>query len=128
MPCYAFHDGFSSYNCLLDGVLPKHLKFIRADSEEITNRFYRACIGWIRYKPLLLYITGRDSYREKIQEMKKNLEEVLPGVCAYFNEPNFNNVLIELHEYDKNVENHYQAYLETQAVWAKIMEHYAKNR
>jgi hypothetical protein len=127
VPCYAFHDGFSAYNCLLDGVLPRQLKFIRADSEAITNRFYRACIGWIRYKPLLLYITGRDTYREKIREMKKNLEEVLPGVCAYFNEPNFKNVLIELDEYDKNVENHYQAYLETQEVWAKIMEHYAKD-
>jgi hypothetical protein len=128
MPCYAFHDGFATYDCLLDGVLPKHLKFIRSDSEEVTSRFYRACIGWIRYKPLLLYITGRDTYRERIQEMKKNLQEVLPDVCAFFNEPNFNNVLIELDEYDKNVESHYKTYLETQVVWSIVMEHYSKNK
>jgi hypothetical protein len=127
VPCYAFHDGFSAYQCLLDGVLPTELKFIRADSEQITNRFYRACIGWIRYKPLLLYITGKDSYEEKIQEMRKNLQEVLPKVCAYFNDTNFNNILVELDEYDKNVENHYQAFKETQVVWTKIMEHFANN-
>ncbi|MFZ3130741.1 MAG: hypothetical protein WA125_06460, partial [Desulfosporosinus sp.] len=55
VPCYTFHDGFSTYNHLLEGVLPINLKFIKADTEQITTRFYNACIGWIRYKPLLLY-------------------------------------------------------------------------
>jgi hypothetical protein len=125
VPCYNFHDGFSTYNHLLDGVLPRKLKFIKADSEEITARFYRACIGWIRYKPLLLYITDPDTYMEKIEDMRKKLKEALPKICAYFQEPDFNKILTELEEYHKNIENHYRAFKETQVVWAKIMEHFA---
>jgi hypothetical protein len=73
VPCYTFHDGFSTYNYLLDGVLPINLKYVKADSEQIVNRFYNACIGWVRYKPLLLYITQRDVYQDKIKIMKQQL-------------------------------------------------------
>ncbi|NLH02098.1 MAG: hypothetical protein GX488_09430, partial [Clostridiales bacterium] len=51
VPCYTFHDGFSSYNCLLSGVLPARLKKIEPSSEQIIKRFYAACVGWVRYKP-----------------------------------------------------------------------------
>ncbi|MHC1720896.1 MAG: hypothetical protein AB9844_09610 [Clostridiaceae bacterium] len=125
VPCYTFHDGFSAYNHLLDGVLPIRLKSIKADNEQITARFYRACIGWIRYKPLLLYITQRDSYEKKIEEMRNKLQEALPKICTYFQEPDLKNVLTELEEYHKNVENHYNAFKETQVGWAKIMEYYS---
>ncbi|HWQ40754.1 MAG TPA: hypothetical protein VN456_01810 [Desulfosporosinus sp.] len=125
VPCYTFHDGFSTYNDLLEGVLPLRLKFIKADTEEITTRFYNACIGWIRYKPLLLYITERDSYEEKIEEMRVQLKETLPKICAYFEQPDFINVLDELEKYHGNVEKHYREFHETQFVWAKIMEHFA---
>ena len=128
VPCYTFHDGFSAYNHLLDGVLPIHLKFIKADNEQIAARFYRACIGWIRYKPLLLFITHQDSYEKKIKEMRNKLQEALPKICAYFQNPDFNNVLTELEEYHKNVENHYNAFKETQMVWAKIMGHFSHIR
>ncbi|MDF2882548.1 MAG: hypothetical protein K0R54_3105 [Clostridiaceae bacterium] len=127
VPCYTFHDGFSTYNDLLEGVLPLKLKFIKADNEEITTRFYKACIGWIRYKPLLLYITHPDSYEEKIEEMRKQLKETLPKVCAYFGMPDFIKVLAELEKYNRNVEKHYHEFLETQRIWAKIMEHFAQN-
>lgn len=125
VPCYTFHDGFSTYNHLLDGVLPIRLKFIKADTEQITTRFYKACIGWIRYKPLLLYITEPDRYEEKIKEMRAQLTETLPKICAYFGQPDFLNVLAELDKYHKNVEKHYREFLETQRIWAKIMEHFA---
>jgi len=126
VPCYTFHDGFSTYNNLLEGVLPIRFKFIRADNEKITTRFYKACIGWIRYKPLLLYITNPDTYEENINEMRKQLNETLPKVCAYFGKPEFSNVLVELEKYNKNVEKHYGEFIETQRIWAKIMEHFAK--
>jgi hypothetical protein len=125
VPCYTFHDGFSTYNDLLEGVLPLRLKFIKADTEQITTRFYNACIGWIRYKPLLLYITQRDRYEEKIEEMREQLNEILPKICAYFGEPDFIKVLDELEKYHNNVEKHYREFLETQRIWAKIMEHFA---
>ncbi|SHI07510.1 hypothetical protein SAMN02746098_02293 [Desulfosporosinus lacus DSM 15449] len=126
VPCYTFHDGFSTYNDLLEGVLPLRLKFIKADTEQITTRFYKACIGWIRYKPLLLYITQRDHYEEKIEEMREQLNKILPKICAYFGKPDFIKVLAELEKYHKNVEKHNREFLETQRIWAKIMEHFAR--
>jgi len=128
VPCYTFHDGFSTYNHLLEGVLPIRLKFIKADTEQITTRFYKACIGWIRYKPLLLYITQPDHYKEKIEEMREQLKETLPKICAYFGQPDFFNVLVELEKYHKNVEKHYREFLETQRIWAKIMDHFAEHQ
>ncbi|MDR3585770.1 MAG: hypothetical protein P4L59_10680 [Desulfosporosinus sp.] len=128
VPCYTFHDGFSTYNHLLEGVLPIQLKFIKADNEKITTRFYKACIGWIRYKPLLLYITQPDRYEEKIDKMREQLAETLPKICAFFGQPDFINVSAELEKYHKNVKKHYHEFLETQRIWAKIMEHFAQQR
>jgi len=123
VPCYTFHDGFSTYNHLLEGVLPIKLKFIKADSDLIINRFYKACIGWIRYKPLLMQITDPDSYVENIAEMKRQLQETLPKVCAFFDSPDFMTILRELNKYDKNVNRHAHEFNETKRIWAKIM-HY----
>lgn len=122
VPCYTFHDGFSTYNHLMDGVLPIKLKYIQADSALIAKRFYLACIGWIRYKPLLLYITQPKHYEEKINEIRKNLMDTLPKVCAYFEREEFMNISKELELYNKNVQKHYQQYVETQQIWTRICE------
>lgn len=124
IPCYAFHDGFSTYKNILEGVLPIQLKFISADDEHVVNRFYKACIGWIRYKPLLLFITQRDEYDQKIMEMRDQLNKTLPEICHYFDEPKFMNILKELDKYDKNTKKHYQEFVEAQNNWAKIMDHF----
>lgn len=120
VPCYTFHDGFSTYHHLLDGVLPIKLKYIQADSEPIIMRFYLACIGWIRYKPLLLYITQREHYEEKIDMIRRQLDETLPKVCAYFGHEEFMNISKELERYNRNVQRHYKQYIETQKVWTRI--------
>lgn len=122
VPCYAFHDGFSTYNHLMDGVLPISLKYIKADSEKIISRFYHACIGWIRYKPLLLYITQRDQYDIKIKEMRQKLDFTLPKICAYFGDEDFMNVSKELEKYNKNVKKHYAQFIHTQDIWKRINE------
>ena len=126
VPCYTFHDGFSTYNHLMYGVLPIKLKYIKADSDEITTRFYNACIGWIRYKPLLLYITQKENYREKINEMREQIAESLPSICAYFGREDFMNISKELDRYDKNVQKHYQQFQATQQIWGKISRFLAK--
>jgi len=125
VPCYTFHDGFSTYNSLLSGVLPTKLKFIEADNEKIIERFYKACIGWIRYKPLLLYITQPDNYEETIKDMRIKLENTLPKICEYFQHPEFINILGELDKYHKNKERHYRKFEETKIIWGKIMDHFA---
>lgn len=128
VPCYTFHDGFSTYNHLMDGVLPIKLKYIQADSEKIITRFYRACIGWIRYKPLLIYITQRENYEHKIKEMREQLTATLPKICSYFGREDFMDVIKELDRYDKNVKRHYQHYLETQQIWARINSFISEKR
>jgi hypothetical protein len=122
VPCYTFHDGFSTYNHLLDGVLPIQLKFIKADSEAIINRFYKACIGWIRYKPLLVHITQPDRYEKIIADMQEKLALTLPKVCAYFGDPAFMNIQTELQKYHKLVSKHHAEFLEVQRIWARMMD------
>lgn len=121
VPCYTFHDGFSTYNHLLEGVLPLRLKFIKAESEQIINRFYNACIGWIRYKPLLLYITQREAYQTKTEEIRKKLLKILPIISDYFHQPKFHNILDEFEKYNHNVQRHYREFEETKRIWAKLM-------
>lgn len=120
IPCYAFHDGFSTYQHIMDGVLPTKLKYIQADSAPIIERFYKACIGWIRYKPLLLYITQREDYESKISEMQERLSRTLPKICAFFDKQEFMNIAKELERYHKNVKKHYAEFLETQHIWSQI--------
>src|SRR5659263_702912 len=121
VPCYTFHDGFSTYNHLMDGVLPIKLMYIKADNEAVVTRFFKACIGWIRYKPLLLYITQRDEYEDKIQQMRENLHATLPQICAYFGRDDFMDIAKELERYHANVKKHYSHFIETQKAWEKIM-------
>ncbi len=124
VPCYTFHDGFSTYNNLLDGVLPIKLRFVRAENDKIIDRFYKACIGWIRYKPLLVYITHRDIYQETIKNMTEKLETTIPKVCTYFKYPDFIKILYELKKYSKNVQRHFNDFESTKKIWKKIMEYY----
>jgi hypothetical protein len=122
VPCYTFHDGFSMYHHLMDGVLPIELKHIQANSKKIVSRFYRACVGWVRYKPLLLYITQRDEYERQIARMRDQLTLTLPKLCAYFNRNEFMNLMPELELYHKNVRKHYREFLETQRIWTKLTD------
>ncbi|WP_243577860.1 hypothetical protein [Clostridium minihomine] len=120
IPCYTFHDGFSAYNHLMDGVLPIRLKPVCADLDFVINRFYRACLGWIRYKPLLLYITQPDTYESKIQEIRNQLTFTLPKLSAYFGREDFCNISAELELYHNNVETHYRQFQQTLQIWRKL--------
>ncbi|WP_283170076.1 hypothetical protein [Curtanaerobium respiraculi] len=127
VPCYTFHDGFASYNHLLEGVLPTKLKCLKADNPKIVERFYQACIGWIRYKPLFLYITQPDEYGERIATIRRQLEEVLPKIAGYFDQPKFLNILPELNRFDRNVAKHYSDFTMARHAWSKIMDHLAES-
>lgn len=120
VPCYCFHDGFATYHSLMDGVLPIKLKYITADSPIIVERFYSACIGWIRYKPLLLYITNPNNYESKIEQIRAALVRTLPKISLFFGDEKFMNVLSELDKYSKNVVKHYNSFQETKRIWNKL--------
>lgn len=121
VPCYNFHDGFLTYRHLLEGVLPIKLKYIKADNKAIINRFYKACIGWVRYKPLLVYITDRPHYDQIMVNIRQNLVEILPKICLFFDAPEFMHVLSNFDKYQKNAEKHFVDFEETKKAWAKIM-------
>jgi hypothetical protein len=120
IPCYAFHNGFSIYNYLLSGVLPTELKPISAESKSVLNRFYGACVGWVRYKPLFLYITRRGDYEREIASMREKLVHTLPKLNACFRTREFTKILRELDRYDRDVETHYAQFMENQQVWRKL--------
>ena len=122
LPCYAFHDGFSSYKNLLNGVLPIELAPITADSPMIVNRFLSACIGWVRYKPLLVYLTNPGGYAEEIASMRKTLNEVSPKLAQYFKNDGFLNVIRELEEYHANVQKHAAQFQLAKDTWQKLLQ------
>ena len=122
IPCYAFHDGFSSYKNLLNGVLPIELAPITADSPMIVNRFLSACIGWVRYKPLLVYLTNPGGYEEEIASMRKTLNEVSPKLAQYFKNDGCLNVIRELEEYHANVQKHAAQFQLAKDTWQKLLQ------
>jgi len=125
-PCYTFHDGFSTYQHIMDGVLPTELRHMRADEEMIVTRFFRACIGWIRYKPLLLYITENGHYEQRIREIKEKLDSTLPKICSYFGKEAFMCIESELDRYHHNVRKHYMQFQKAQQAWADVCHYLAQ--
>jgi len=120
IPCYTFHDGFSVYSHLLDGVLPLQLKPIDTDTEKIVSRFYKACIGWVRYKPLYLFITRPDKFAEESNAVRDKLSVTIPKLCDYFGNSQFRKINNEFEKYFKLAPKHYQLFLENQRIWEHI--------
>lgn len=80
----------------------------------------------MKYKPLLLYIADKKSYKTKIEETYKKLEDSVPEINKLFQDNNFNVLLDEFKEYSENVEKHYKEYLKTNEVWNRIKENFKK--
>lgn len=121
IPCYAFHDGFHIYRHLLDGVLPTQLSPIKAISPDVVSRFLGACIGWVRYKPLLVYITRPDEFDHEMEMMYQTLLDTLPKLAAYFKNDLFEKVLAEFEKYRDNVKKHKKQFDLTLSTWDKLI-------
>lgn len=121
VPVWTFHDEFGSYHHILSGMLPTKLKPVSVRSAGVRKRFYQACVGWVRYKPLYLYITKQGQYETEMNEVRRKLEKVIPRLCSYFATRDFENLLVELDQYHANVKEHYQEFETVKAAWAKIM-------
>lgn len=123
IPCYTFHDGFSSYQSLTNGVLPRQLKSMNIKSSNIAKRFLKASVGWIRYKPLLVYITQREEYEQIMKDMEQKLLNIVPKFCRYFGNDVFRCIENEFYTYLSNVQNHYKDFEHTKLAWEKIMKY-----
>lgn len=122
VPCYTFHDGFGVYGDLLDGVLPLEMRRIDDRSEKTVTRFYHACVGWVRYKPLYLHITRPEEYNDRVAEVRTKLSAALPKVCAYFGTSRFTRVLTEFNLYAARVEQHNRLFRDTRLVWERAAD------
>ena len=120
VPTYHFHDGFLKYTEILNGKRPKTLVKVAPDEEVIGKRFLDASIGWIKYKPLLVYISQREKYTQIINKTKKNLKKSISKINKKFKKYDFSILLEELEKYDLNVQKHYDEYLKTYEMWARL--------
>lgn len=117
IPVYHFHDGFLKYTEIVEGRLPKTLRKINVNEEKVKSRFFNATVGWIKYKPLLCYISDKEGYRKKIQEVTDKLKETVPKLNKIFSDNCFSELIKEMEKYDKDVEKHYQEYITTNEIW-----------
>lgn len=120
VPCYTFHDAFLEYKNLLNGVLPAELAGVDARSPRTLQRFIKASIGWIRYKPLLTYITHPAEYESVIADMTAKLNFAIPKLCRYFDTREFEQILTELDKYHRNVRRHHRMFEATRHAWGKV--------
>ncbi len=120
VPVYHFHDGFLKYTNVARGIYPKTLRQIKSTEEQIEHRFFQASRGWIKYKPLYEYVTDKEHYQEKMDETIENLKKGIPEVNKLFDNTDFNALLTDIQEYDKNVKKHYNEYNKTNEIWNKL--------
>ena len=122
IPTYHFHDGFLKYSQIMRERMPKNLRKINVDEESIEYRFLQASLGWIKYKPLLIYIKDKIKYKENIAAIKEKLTISIPQIDKLFYNADFNEILVALEEADNNVVKHYKEYIKTNEVWKKLKE------
>jgi len=122
IPVYHFHDGFLKYTEIMEEKYPKNLRKINVREECVKSRFLKATMGWLKYKPLLLYITDKDTYNSKFEEMTEKLEKTVPKLNKVFGDDSFSILLKELEKYHKDVEQHYEEYQRTNDIWKKLRD------
>ena len=125
-PVYHFHDVFLKFTSIMSGKYPKKLRKIQPKDENVASRFYKASIGWLKYKPLLLYVKNKKNYNNEIDKIRENLNVSIPVMNKIFKEQSFEDLLKVLNEYDENVQQHYKEFQETNKIWNKIKHNIAK--
>src|SRR5699024_9413123 len=92
-PVYHFHDGFLKFTSIIKWKYTKKLRKIQPKDENIASRFYKASIGLLKYKPLLLYIKNKKNYNNEIDKIKENLNVSIPVMNKIFKEQSFEDLL-----------------------------------
>lgn len=121
VPAYTFHDGFLRYQSLLHGVLPKRLEAVDAREPSVVKRFAKAAIGWVRYKPLLTYVTNRTAFESTIESMEDTFRRIGPDLRDYFKADEFTRLLPELKRFARKVPEHYELFEQTKDAWKKAL-------
>jgi hypothetical protein len=120
VPCFTFHDAFLEYRNILNGVLPTELAGVDPRKHLVLERFIKASVGWIRYKPLLTFITQPANYDLIIDDTARKLDSAIPKLCRYFGTHRFEQIQSELERYQRNVHRHFRMFEATRNAWAKV--------
>ena len=122
IPVYHFHDGFLQYTGIMENEFPKSLSKIKMNSAKIEKRFYKACIGWARYKPMLMYVTNKENYLQNSEIMVNKLNNSIDNMNRLIkhSDCDFRNVLEEFKAYSSRVVLDYQDYQKINRIWNKI--------
>lgn len=124
LPVYHFHDSFLKYTELMKKIYPNQLKSILHEDIAVETRFLNTTIGWIKYKPLLMYIKNKSSYKENSAIIKQKLQISAPKMKQVYKNCDFSILYDYFLEYDKNVALHYNEYLEVNSLWNRIKKTY----
>lgn len=117
VPAYHFHDGFLKFTGIMKEKYPKRPLKIVLEDNGIEQRFYKATLGWIKYKPLYFYINDKENYKKIIEDSIENLEKSVDKLSEQFETCDFRSLISELKDYDKNVKKHYKEYIRTTEIW-----------
>ena len=121
IPVYHFHDGFLKCRSIMQYDFPKELGLITPDDSTVEKRFFKACLGWIKYKPLYTYLMNKDTYEKKMSVTLRKMRNSVKKIDSFYDdEYDFNKVLEALEEYDKKVLEHYETYVKTNHVWDEL--------
>lgn len=120
IPVYHFHDGFLKFTRLMQDRYPKHPLKVNLEDTSVEQRFYKACVGWMRYKPLYFYITERDNYRKIIDKAFEDLDKSVDKLSNQFETCDFRNLIPEFKVYDQTVKIHYEEYKLVNEVWDRL--------
>ena len=121
VPVYHFHDGFLKYTEIMNNVFPTYLRKIgKNEAKVIEERFLQASRGWIKYKPLFLYITDKENYAEKINKIDANLSDCILKINEIFEHEDFTVVLDDFRAYHNRVKEDYKNYLDVNQIWSKL--------
>ena len=117
VPVYHFHDGFLKYVDILEKNYPNELMKIELSEKKVEKRFLQTSRGWIKYKPLFEYITNNEQYENNIKDTYIKLESGVKGLNNIFKNNNYDILIEDLKEYDRNVKKHYEEYIKINEIW-----------
>ncbi|MBQ9657790.1 MAG: hypothetical protein IJV31_03375 [Clostridia bacterium] len=120
VPVYHFHDGFLKYVQIMKNNFPNKLRLISYSEDTVEKRFYKACLGWIKYKPLLIYLMEKNEYRIIMNDVYERLNNSIPKINLLYLNYNFNDLINALKEYDENVVKDYNTFLEVNNIWNEL--------
>jgi hypothetical protein len=121
IPVYNFHDPFLEYPDIVNGILPTEI-FVHQTDEKSIKRFFATCVGWMRYKPLLLYISDRKTFGKKIQELYKQLDSSLTEISTVLQKEEFMTLKSEAEKYVGNVFKDYAEFNKVKEVWKRTIQ------